>query len=60
MQSPSVASVAANIEAVGAPAFLKAPDLLLRVSVLRVEGTVEHCTILSNKAFPPCTSASPG
>ncbi len=34
MQSPSVASVAANIEAVGAPASLKAPDLLPRVSGL--------------------------
>ena len=34
MQSPSVASVAANIEAVGAPASLRAPDLLPRVSGL--------------------------
>ena len=33
VQSPSVASVAANIEAVGAPTSLKAPDLLLRVSI---------------------------
>ncbi len=34
VQSPSVASVAANIEAVGAPASLRAPDLLPRVSGL--------------------------
>ena len=31
VQSPSVATVAANIEAVGAPLALKAPDLLPRV-----------------------------